>query len=255
MAGWRALDMMRATLLACLAACRALPPPPALPPHAGTEPEREGATTALVVVGIAGQILGGGGWGTALRIEHQTTERTTLGIELTGGRGTEKLVDDSRHEFRQWLLGARVYGRSLVTRSDHDLAGTYGLGLSLMGSGTVTASIHGGVMFSYPNGSFVPVGALGVALAVPLRRGFAYGDAPFDVNFGEVAPPRHDADPFKLPGSTLHRPRTELFVALDLGFLVPLGATGNRLSGDVGLAYATQDNNLVVSLSAADAQR
>ena len=245
--------MWRALLV--LAACKALPPPPALPPHAGTAPEREGATTAMIVVGIAGEPLGGGGWGTALRIEHQTTERTTLGIELTGGRGTDKLVDDANHEFSQWLVGGRVYGRSLVTRDDRDLAVAYGLGLSYLKSGALTATLNGGFVFAYANPTLVPVAGLGLALAVPLLQGSRYGDTPFGLDFGEPMP-RPQGKPFAPPEQTnLARPRTELFVAFDLGFLVPLGSTGNTISADVGAAFAPRANDLVLSLSAADAQR
>jgi hypothetical protein len=247
--------LMRLCALAVLAACKALPPPPALPPHAGTQADREGTTTAMLVVGFAGELLGGGGLGVAVRVEHQETERTTWGLELTGGRGDQGVYEDGS-AFRHWLLAARAYGRFMPAR-DHDVSVSYGLGLSAMATGLITGTVHGGAAVSYTNDSAIPVGALGLALAVPLRTGRAFGDPPFVFAFGPPEPRPLEFNGLFAPEkrSNVRFPKTELFLAFDLGLVVPLGDTGNRLSADLGFAYATRGSAVVMSASVAEAQR
>jgi len=239
--------------------CRVLPPPPVLPPHASTETDREGATTAVIVVGIAhaGELFDGNAWGVALRVEHQQTERTTLGLELTGGRGDEARYE-SGEVFRPWLVGARAYGRFAPSSTPHDLAFTYGAGLSLMATGLVTGTLHGGLALGYANDHAVPVGALGLALAVPLRPGRPYGDPHSRTHYAfgaaepDLNPGRAPLDPGK-PRTKL--PATELYLGFDLGLIVPIGKTGNRLSADFGFARAIRDKGVVLALSLGEAQR
>src|SRR4051794_13100042 len=141
----------------------------------------------MVVVGLVDQELwGGDGWGVALRVERQQTNRTTIGGELTGGRGSEGQYE-SRETFRQSLLGVRAYGRTSPSHDD-ELAFGYGVGVSWMRTGLVTATLQTSLFASRPSDRFVPIGGVSLALAIPLRRGRAYGDAPMNVNFGEAEP-------------------------------------------------------------------
>ncbi|CAN5858836.1 hypothetical protein BH11MYX2_BH11MYX2_05810 [soil metagenome] len=181
--------MKRLGFIALLTACRPLPPVPTLPVHASTQGAGEGETTALIVVGWAGTPLGGGGFGGALRLEHQYTDATTLGVELTGGRADDKVKDANDDYFRQWLLGVRGYGRSQIGGSRY-VDYTYGVGLAYMGSGALVGQLHGGGLVGYPNEHAEPSLQLSLAAALPLISGSAYGDAnrakravPFELYF------------------------------------------------------------------------
>jgi hypothetical protein len=181
--------------LPLLAACKVLPPPPVMAPHAPTAPDDRGTTTAMIIVGTAGEVLGGGGWGVALRVEHQETERTTIGVELTGGRGDRGAWDDNTL-FRHYLIAARAYGR--YARID-EIALTYGAGLSWMRTGMITGSVHGSFAASYPNDYFVPYASVHLALVTPLRAGDEVGSEPT-------------------------APRTSLYLGGSLGGVVPIDA-------------------------------
>jgi hypothetical protein len=253
------LGSVRWWLVVALAACRALPPPPVLSPHAPAEAEREGATTVLFVVGAAGELrlFGGGAWGVALRVERQETAHTTVGVELTGGkagRGTYA----SGQTFDGRLIGGRAYGR-FATRPDAGFALMYGAGLSITNTGLVTGTVHGGVAMQFgvggaPSDHAVPIGALGVALAVPVRAGRPYGDPParWAPMFGEAPFPQERLPP---GNPEVHLPRTELYLIGDIGAIVPIGDTHNRLSADVGLAAALLHKGGLFALSLGEAQR
>lgn len=203
----------------------------------------------MIVVGTAGQLLfGGSGWGIALRVEHQETSRTALGLELSGGRGDQAYNTD-RSLFRHWLVGLRGYGRrSSSSASDAPLAIVYGAGVSLTSTGLVTGTLDGGVAASYVNDHAVPVGMVGMALAVPLRRGRPYAAPPFEVALGPPEPG------ITRPRTEYKTPRTELYLALGLGLVVPVGDTRNQLSLDLSLGRALRDGSGLGSLSIADAQ-
>ncbi|HEU0032854.1 MAG TPA: hypothetical protein VFQ53_19615 [Kofleriaceae bacterium] len=233
---------MRWLLAVAVVGCKAIPPPPVLPQHFDTSrPERE-TVTATVVVGFAGQVLGGDGLGVALRVERQQTDRTTLGIELAGGRAGHLTGDDEYHR-RHLLVAVRGYGRFVPDRTEEALALTYGAGLSLQTTGLVTAGFHAGLAFSWVNDRVEPLGGIGLALAVPVRRGAPYGE--YDILENGTAT--------GVPQSRL--PRTELFPYGSVGALVPVGATGNRLSVDAGFAIAVREDIGLMSLSFGDAQR
>lgn len=226
-------------------ACKPLPPPPVVAFHGDTEAGVRGTVTAMLIVGAAGQILGGGGAGVALRLEHQQTDRTTLGIELTGGSGSE---DDSE---RVWLGAVRGYGRTqLPTRF---VAATYGLGLSVMDVGLVTLSAHGGAMTSYPNDYLAPFFGAGFATAIPLRRGRPWGKAAEDHDFCF-----HCAEPPKrspLRTSSAAPVRADVFLYLDVGAATRFGGTDNQLSFDIAGMIPWRADEGVVAFSMADAQR
>lgn len=208
-----------------IGACRPLPPAPMMAMHDDTSAAREGATTATLILGIAGELLGGDGIGVAVRVERQATDTTALGGELTAGRG-----DVSGGELRHlWLVAARAYGRA----TNAEITGAhYGLGLARLSSGMVTGTIFGGVALSYPNDYVAPYAQLGLALAVPFIRGEAFGDD---------HPPR--------------RAVTELFTYADVGALGHIGDTGQRLSLDLGAAIGWRNGATLMALSIADGQR
>ena len=220
---------MRSLVLGALvlAACRPLPPVPTLPVHASTEGAGEGATTAMVVVGWAGTPLGGGGFGGALRVEHQYTDATTLGLELTGGRADHTVKDVHGDYFRQWLFGVRGYGRSQIGGSRY-ADYTYGVGLAAMSSGALIAQLHGGSLVGYPNERIEPQLQLSLAASLPVITGKAYGDAS----------PAGGSMPY------------ELFFAFDGGALFHPGDS-DRVSLDIGGATPLTDNDLVLGLTAA----
>lgn len=237
--------------------CKVMPPPPVFAPHAPTAPDERGTTTAMIVVGTAGQILGGDGWGVALRVEHQETERTTVGVELTGGRGSQSAYEDNTL-FRHYLVAARGYGRYA---SIDEVAWTYGAGLSWMRTGMITGSVQAAFAASYPNDHLVPLGQLGIALAVPLRKGRAFKEETRTLNLGEPEPmPLRQEFPGLInmrnpPPPKAQQPRWDVIIAADVGLIVPIGDTGNRLSLDVGFAGAQRAHEGLYSLSLADSQR
>lgn len=243
--------------MAALAGCKALPPPPILTPHAATPAEPVGATTAMLVFGFAGEALGGGGVGVALRVEHQTTERTAYGVELAGGRGDEYEHEDHT-TFRQHLVALRGYGR-FTPRDAHAFDFTYGAGLSRITSGLVTGSLSGSVETSYANAYAEPLFAVGLATVVPIAKGDVYYERPLDVSFGEPPLPHGDFPLFGAALSAAKRtalvPHADVVLALDAGLVVPLSDTGNRLSLDLGIAYALFTDDTLLALSAAEAQR
>lgn len=233
-----------------LAGCRALPPVPVLPFHASTVAEPRGEVTVTLVVGLVMQGLGGGGVGSALRVEHQTTDRTALGGELAIGW----LEAD---EDRFWLVAVRGYGRFMPPTHDW-VAATYGVGASVLTSGMVSAQVHGGGAVAYPNDYVVPYLSLGAAVSVPLRDG-----EPFGHRRGRVAWRAHRED--RLAGAvpwdfapavgTPRPPKPEIYVVGSVGAAVPLGDTGNALSLDLGAARTLLDDAVFLGLSLADTQR
>ena len=62
-----------------VAACKPLPPAPMVALHDSTAAAPVDTTTALVVVGLAGEVFGGDGLGVGFRLERQVTARTALG--------------------------------------------------------------------------------------------------------------------------------------------------------------------------------
>jgi hypothetical protein len=227
------LGLLAVVLVVVLAGCRALPPPPVVAFHGETAAAPRGSTTAMIVVGVAGQILGGDGYGLALRVEHQETARTALGIELTGGRGQEGGSVRVRGEAREapprhWLVAVRGYGRG-TPRDERFVALTYGAGLSVMDMGLVTLTAHGGGAFGYANEHASPYLGLGAAVALPLRRGRPWGSS------------EQTAGP-------------ELYLYFDLGAAIALGDT-NRLSLDLGMLGALDSGEVLIGLSLADGQR
>ncbi|MEZ4364897.1 MAG: hypothetical protein R2939_01255 [Kofleriaceae bacterium] len=163
-----------------------------------------------------------------MRVEQQATAQTTLGLELGGGRGDG--ADPVGVTGRPgWLLAVRGYGRSAPGGHDN-VAGTYGVGVSVLSTGTVTGSVHLGGAAAATNDYLVPTLQLSTALAVPLRPGRPWG-----------APAR--------------TPATRLWLALDGGLLVPIGDTGNVTSVDLALALAAGAGEVMAALSLADAHR
>ena len=240
---------MRLVLLAvALAACHALPPPPILPFHADTANAPEGTVTATLVLGFAGTLFGGGGFGVAVRVERQETERTTLGLELGGGKGSEA-SREGEGELGHHLIALRAYGRSAPKTHDF-VAVTYGAGLSYLSVGHITATVHAGVAVSYVNSYAEPYLAFGLAAALPLRHGEPIGDyssIPQTALFPafEERPGHMHASPERGPRIG-HVPRAELYYYADAGLLVPISDTGNRASLDFGFANAVREDDAIL---------
>lgn len=213
-----------------LGACAAVPPPPIIPMHAGTEAEPRDRTTAMLVLGVvhAGKSIlsGGDGVGFALRVEHQTYDDTALGVQLGGGH--------SGYDGRSLtLIGLEGYGRTSLADWT---AVTYGAGLSWFSTGLWTLSAHAGAAASVPNDYAVPVLQLGFAGVVPVVAGAAFGTTSAS---GAHSP---------------SVPTSELFGTIDASLVVPVASTGNRVSLDVGLAAALTNEQSILALSIADAQ-
>lgn len=208
-----------------LAACKPMIPPPMVAFHNDTAADPKGATSAMVIIGFAGELLSSG-LGFAVRVEHQQTTRTTLGVELTAGGGEG-----------HWLVAARGYGRG-TPRSRDWIAITYGAGLSYMDTGLVTAGLHGGVATSYVNEYAQPFLATGFALAVPLRQPhIAWG------GIGCIG-----CDVATLPPVL----ETEVYWYSDAGAAFPVGDTGHQLSLDVGVGFPLLGETGLLSLSVAE---
>lgn len=219
--------MTALALAPAIAACTPVSPPPLIPMHAGTAPQAEDATTVTVVVGVAGEVLGGGGWGVALRGERQVDDGTALGAQLAIARGDEGDAAVG-HAARHWLVEVRGYGRLADVERDW-LAGLASIGVTTMDTGLVATTLALGGEVSYPNAYAVP--ALGVFAAVshPWRRGRGFG-ADHD---------KHVATTWWLGGGA--------------GLLAPIGDSGNAASIELGVAAAFgQDGGGQVSASIAD---
>lgn len=223
--------MRLAAALVVAAACKPLPPAPMVALHRDTAAAPVDSTTAMLIVGIAGELFADG-VGAAVRIERQATTRTAVGGELTVGRG-----DGDRAHPHIWMVAARGFG--LGTPRDHDwVALTYGAGLAWLSTGLVSATVHAGGAVSYPNAYGTPYLQLGLAPVVVLRAGDPLGDP---------TGPRSD----EAPGPA----RSDVFWLADVGAVGVLGATGQRLSIDLGLAGALRAGEGLLELSAADSQR
>lgn len=225
--------MKRVLLIAAFAACKPLPPVPTLPVHASTQGPGEDTTTVMIILGWAGTLLGGGGFGGAVRVEHQYTDATTLGVELTGGRADNRTKDAQGEFFRQWLLGARGYGRTSIGGSRY-ADYTYGAGLAFMGSGALIAQLHAGGYVGYVNSHVEPTAQLSLALAIPVIPGRAYGDS-----MRAVQPPQFE--PYLVfDGGAVFHPGDGNRISLDLGGAAPL--THDDLVLGLTGAYSTPTN-------------
>ena len=210
-----------------LAACSAVSPPPLIPMHGGTAPHAVDETTVTVVVGVAGELFGGDGWGLALRGEQQVRDGTALGVQIGGGRGTEGERDEGR-ELRHWLVEVRGYGRVVAVAHDWG-AVLASAGVTAMDTGMVATTLAVGGALSIPNDYAVP--ALGVfgAVSVPWRRGRGFG-------------PHED--------KYVH---TTWWLGASLGLQVPIPDTRNAPSIEIGMAVpANRGNAGQLSLSLAD---
>lgn len=196
-----------------------------IPAHVTTAPGTRGDTTVMLVVGVAGQALGGGGVGFAVRAEHQETDHTTLGVELGAGRGDKAQIGE--RTLHHYLVAVRGYGR--WASPDHDwVDATYGLGFSVMRTGLVTATVHAGGGVAYPNRYLAPTLHAGLALALPLVDGTPYGDAMVVPGLGA----EHPAIPAAPP--SLATPGTRLFLYADGGVVVPIERA--TISPELGFA-------------------
>jgi hypothetical protein len=127
-----------------------------------------------------------------------------------------------------------------------------------MRTGLVTGTLQTSLFASRPSDRFVPIGGVSLALAVPLRRGRAYGDAPMNLNFGEAEPmpPQNLGEALNQRAPQIFRkPTIELYLGFDVGAIVPLGDTGNALSLDLGAAIPMRARSVLISASTADSQR
>ncbi len=221
-------------------ACQVISPPPTLALHASTEPAPIDSTSAMLIVGGMGQLLGGDGWGLALRVEHQTSDALTLGVDLTGGVGHEdNHRDEQTGRPKHWLLSLRSYGR-YATHAHEWVAGTGGLAVSVMDTGLIAVAPHLGVAVAYPNDYAVPTFQLSGAVSVPLRRGAAFSDMDIGDDGQEHG----------------KRPGTNWYWLTDIGVLFPIGDTNNALSLNLGAAAGYgAEKGFIVAPSIADQQR
>lgn len=214
-----------------VAACRPMPPAPLVPLYDDTAGDRVGTTTGTLIVGMAGDI-GGGGWGVAFRVQQQVSRTTALGGEVLIGRGD----DGERRDIE--LIGVRGLGQS--ADPDYSWAAlTYGVGATWMSTGSLALSAFGGGAISYPNDYFSPYLQLGLAPVWVARRGARYGET------------RCQGD--SCATQLARYPRSRLYLLADAGLVGHLGDRGNRLGVDLGLAYAGDDG--FFALSIADSQR
>lgn len=230
-----------------------MPPMPVIPFHATTAADPKGETTVSVVFGVATQALGGGGFGLALRMEHQQTDRTSLGVEVTGGKFE---ADDEN----LWLFAVRGYGKG--TPREHDwTAVTYGAGLSVLTTGMLSLQIHGGGAIAYPNDVLVPYLTTGLAASVPLIYGRPFGHLRDAERHGWArkrrGPLLAGAIPFAVKDASEGPPkplRSEIYFYGGLGFGLSVGDSGNIVSLDFSLAAALREDAGYVALSLGDTQ-
>jgi hypothetical protein len=212
-----------------------------IPFHETTAAAPKGETSVVFVVGLVSQVLGGGGLGVAVRVQHQQTVRSQLGGELAIGRGD---ADDDT----LWLFALRGYGK--LTPRNHDWAALhYGAGVSVLSTGMTTLTAHTAGQVGWINDYWEPYVGAGLALAVPIVKGRAFGDMESDDDAA-------DYDPHRILSNSPQPLRTRLYLTFVPGFAVPIGDTGHLLSLDAGMATAiTGKNGGFLSLSLADAIR
>ena len=206
--------------------------------HGTTAANPEGETSVLLVLGVVSQVLGGAGLGLAVRLEHQQTAQTALGIELAGGRGEA----DSR---KVTLFALRGYGRGSPRGHDWVAIG-YGAGVSFLDTGMTTLTSHGGVAVSYVNDYFEPYLGAGLALAVPLSQGETFGDMDDDTAIMVDPGPPHPIS------GTPRGVATNVYLTIDPGFVVPVGHSGHDLSLDLGFATGLGRSGAFFTASLAD---
>jgi len=229
-----------------VAACKPLPPAPMVALHDSTAAAPVDTTTALVVVGLAGEVFGGDGLGVGFRLERQVTARTALGAELVVGRQTGDRDQDDPP--RLWLVAARGYGQGTPRRHDW-FAITYGAGVGWLSTGLVSLNAFAGAAVSVPNDYAVPYLQVGVAPVAVVRRGRPFGS-------GDPVPMCWACEDHLRPTSDpAPAPRSDVFWVIDLGVVGVVGDTGNRVSVDLGMAGAMRAGEGLISISAADAQR
>ncbi|MBA3461228.1 MAG: hypothetical protein H0T46_14790 [Deltaproteobacteria bacterium] len=227
----------------CAVGCKVIPPPPMIPLHGTTAADAKGETSVLVIAGFVSQGLGGGGIGLAVRVQHQQTERSALGLELTAGRGD---ADDTRI----WLVALRGYGRG-TPRSRDWVAITYGAGVSVLNTGMTTLSAHGGAAVAWINDYWQPYLHAGFALAVPVNQGDSFGD--MDRESADINAFGRGGEGAMFTPAEGRGVRPKLYLTLDPGFAVPIGDTGHTLSIDLAIATGIRrDSGGVFSLSVAD---
>jgi hypothetical protein len=192
--------------------------------HSSTETPSRDATSAVVIFGLASQILGGSGAGFALRVERQNTNGLTAGLEFSGGKGSEG--DDANQ--RHWLASLRGYGRYTHPKAEWAMA-TFGLGVSTMDTGLIAIAPHAGIATGYTNSYAIPTLQLSLAASLPLRRGAPEigGEAPDNTYFGIA----------------------------DVGVLFPFGEARNAISLNLGAALSLGDDGDFAQLSAAYGRR
>lgn len=219
-----------------------LPPPPVVPLHDTTAAGPKGETSLVLMLGIVTQALGGGGFGFAVRVQHQQTDRTLIGGELAIG-GAE--ADEA--EF--WVIALRGYGK--LTPRTHDWSALhYGGGVTFLTTGMTTLTAHAAGQVSWINDYWEPYLGIGLALAVPVIAGRPFGDM-------ERGEGDDDYEPHRLTPESQPQPlRTRLYLTVVPGFGVPIGDTGHLLSLDAGFATAILGKNGgYLSLSLADSIR
>ena len=238
---------MKVALLAlAFPTCRAMPPAPNVSaPADPTAPARD-TTTLTVVAGLVGASEGTG-MGFAFRFERQVTEDTTVGIELTAGRGTERTRPDEpvTSDLEHDLFAVRGYGRYELV--DGYVAATYGAGLSYFDTGMVTATVHGGVILGVTNDYVTPVLPLGLAIAVPVRTGRRFG------LYDQTDPA--DRSPIGKWDRSPRFPQSEVYPLLGLGLIGNVASTGNYLSIDVALALGLRSADGIATITVSDTQR
>lgn len=248
--------MRIAALVLAFPTCKALPPPPVVAGPADPSAPTRGTITATLVVGLAGA-SDGTGMGFAVRVEHQQTDRTTLGVELAGGAGDEarrdkEIVDPAQIHHR--MIAVRGYGRFEV--KDRLLALTYGVGLSYFDTGLVTGTLQGGLTLGWSNAYVTPVLPLGLAAALPLRTGRAFGLYDVPQIGGGLFEDHHTVVEPSPPSSRETRfPRFELYPYGGLGVIGKLGDTGNLMALDLELAWAYYADDSIATVSFSDAQQ
>ncbi len=225
-------------------------PPPLIALHTGTAADPKGETTVTVVLGGVSQILGGTGFGLALRLEHQQTDRTALGVELAGGRGSADGRTPSEGA-NLTVIAVRGYGRFMP--SSHDwTALTYGGGLTVLTTGMVTLNAQTGVAVSYPNQYLVPYLHVGFAGALPIRAGTSFGDMDDDENENNTGVFANGLEHMVAASGRLRSVRPNIYLFGDAGLIVPLGDTGHELSLDLGVSNGLLEKGGLAGLSIAD---
>jgi len=181
---------MRLLLIPLMAGCTVVTPPPLVPAHGISAPLEKGTTSVSLVVGIGGGVFVDDGFGFAVRVTNQVSERMELGGDLTfafANPSTTRKHDQRRRELvakggfdaahggaynaPRFLLGAQLIGRYTVDGADDIVSIPFGFGGGLADTKLRFLTAYAGVRIASTSGKVDAYGQPLVGISIPVVQG------------------------------------------------------------------------------------